>query len=78
MTSVRFWPDFGKCGTWAILMSISWCKANKNIPPAVLAFMAKRANAKKTVKIARASHIVMTSHPAEVSNLIEDAAKTVK
>lgn len=49
-------------------------KADKNIPAAALDFMAKRANAKKTVVIDGASHVVMTSHPAEVARLIEEAA----
>ncbi|MTV37564.1 alpha/beta fold hydrolase [Duganella radicis] len=49
-------------------------KADKNIPAAALEFMARRANAKKTVAIAGASHVVMTSHPAEVAQLIEEAA----
>ncbi len=49
-------------------------KADKNIPAAALDFMAKRANAKKTVVIDGASHVVMTSHPAEVAKLIEEAA----
>jgi len=50
-------------------------KADKNIPAAALDFMAKRANAKKTVAIDGASHVVMTSHPTEVAQLIEEAAK---
>jgi pimeloyl-ACP methyl ester carboxylesterase len=50
-------------------------KADKNIPEAALDFMAKRANSQKTVAIAGASHVVMTSHPAEVTKLIETAAK---
>ena len=50
-------------------------KTDKNIPPAAQAFMAKRAHAKKAVEIAGASHVVMTSHPAEVTKLIEEAAK---
>jgi pimeloyl-ACP methyl ester carboxylesterase len=36
--------------------------------------MAKRANARKTVVIDGASHVVMTSHPTEVAKLIEEAA----
>lgn len=53
-------------------------KADKNIPAAANAFMAKRANAKKTVVIDNASHVVMTSHPAEVAKLIEEAAVSAK
>lgn len=52
--------------------------ADKNIPPASQAFMAKRANAKDTVVVNGASHVVMTSHPAEVAKLIETAAGAVK
>jgi pimeloyl-ACP methyl ester carboxylesterase len=39
-----------------------------------LSFMAKRAQAVKTVAIEGASHAVMVSHPHEVASLIEDAA----
>jgi pimeloyl-ACP methyl ester carboxylesterase len=49
--------------------------ADKNIPPAAMEFMAKRANSKKTIAIDGASHVVMTSHPNEVAKLIEEAAK---
>ena len=49
--------------------------ADLNIPPAALAFMAKRAHARKTVVIKGASHVVMVSHPAEVATLIEQAAQ---
>jgi pimeloyl-ACP methyl ester carboxylesterase len=47
---------------------------DKNIPPAVQSFMAKRAGAKRTVEVKGASHVVMVSHPAEVANLIQEAA----
>lgn len=50
-------------------------KADRNIPPAALRFMAERAHSKKTVVIPDASHVVMTSHPAEVTKLIEQAAR---
>ena len=50
-------------------------KADKNIPEAALAYMAQRAHSQKTVAIPGASHVVMTSHPAEVSRLIETAAQ---
>ena len=46
-----------------------------NIPAAALQFMADRAKSRKTVVIEGASHVVMTSKPAEVARLIEDAAK---
>jgi len=49
-------------------------KADRNIPAAVVEFMAKRASSKKTVGIEGASHLVMVSHPAEVADMIETAA----
>jgi pimeloyl-ACP methyl ester carboxylesterase len=49
--------------------------ADKNIPPKAMAFMAERAKSKKTVEIKGASHVVMVSHPKEVAQLIEAAAK---
>ncbi len=49
--------------------------ADKNIPAAALQFMADRAKSRKTVVIDGASHVVMTSKPAQVARLIEDAAK---
>lgn len=47
---------------------------DKNIPAAVHAFMAERAGAKKAIEVKGASHVVMISHPHEVSALIEQAA----
>jgi pimeloyl-ACP methyl ester carboxylesterase len=47
---------------------------DKNIPPAVHAFLAQRAGAKKTVEIKGASHGVMMSHPDALVKLIDDAA----
>lgn len=49
---------------------------DKNIPPAVHAFMAKRANAKRTVEIQGASHVVMITHPDALVRLIDEAART--
>ena len=48
--------------------------ADKNIPPAAMAFMANRAASKGTTVVAGASHVVMVSHPAEVAAAIEAAA----
>jgi pimeloyl-ACP methyl ester carboxylesterase len=45
-----------------------------NIPAAVHAFMAKRANSKETIAVKGASHVVMLSHPDAVAKLIEHAA----
>ena len=49
-------------------------EADRNIPPAAMTWMAQRASAKKVVSIPGASHVVMISHPHEVSKLIEAAA----
>ncbi len=49
-------------------------QADKNIPPVTLKWMAERAKSKKTVAIDGASHVVMISHPEEVTKLIEEAA----
>jgi pimeloyl-ACP methyl ester carboxylesterase len=49
-------------------------KRDRNIPPAALSFMAERAHSRHTVAIDGASHVVMTSHPAQVAKLIEEAA----
>lgn len=45
-----------------------------NIPAAVNAFMADRANSRQTVAVTGASHVVMISHSDAVTNLIEKAA----
>jgi pimeloyl-ACP methyl ester carboxylesterase len=55
--------------SWFIFGSL-----DKNIPPAAQSFMAKRAGAKRTVEVKGASHVVMSSHPAEVASLIQEAA----
>jgi len=47
---------------------------DRNIPAAVMKFMAERARARRTVSIDGASHALMVSHPAEVATLIEQAA----
>jgi pimeloyl-ACP methyl ester carboxylesterase len=48
--------------------------ADRNIPPAAMAFMAERAKSRNTVTIDGASHVVMVSHPKQVASLIKDAA----
>jgi pimeloyl-ACP methyl ester carboxylesterase len=45
------------------------------IPPAAHAFMANRANSRKTVVVSGASHVLMVTHPDEVAALIEQAAQ---
>jgi pimeloyl-ACP methyl ester carboxylesterase len=49
--------------------------ADRNIPPAAMTWMAQRAHAKQVVTIRGASHVVMISHPHDVSRLIETAAR---
>lgn len=48
--------------------------ADKNIPPKALQWMADRAKSRKTIAVQGASHVVMISHPGEVTKLIEEAA----
>ena len=48
---------------------------DKNIPAAALGFMAERAHSRQTVVVPGASHVVMSSHPAAVTALIETAAQ---
>lgn len=45
-----------------------------NIPAALQSFLARRANAKETVVVNGASHVVMVSHADAVAKLIEHAA----
>jgi pimeloyl-ACP methyl ester carboxylesterase len=47
---------------------------DKNIPPTLHAFMAKRANGKEAIEVKGASHVVMISHAREVAQLIDRAA----
>jgi len=64
-----------EAATWKDIPSyFVYGKADKNIPAAALQFMADRANSRQTVVINGASHVVMTSHPKEVADLIEKAA----
>jgi pimeloyl-ACP methyl ester carboxylesterase len=60
---------------WKVLPSwFLYGSLDKNIPPAVHAFMAKRASAKKTVAVTGASHVVMISHPDALVELVDEAA----
>jgi pimeloyl-ACP methyl ester carboxylesterase len=60
---------------WRKLPSYSiYGSEDRNIPPAVMHFMAERARSAKTVVIDGASHALMVSHPREVASLIEAAA----
>jgi pimeloyl-ACP methyl ester carboxylesterase len=47
------------------------------IPPAAHAFMADRARPRRIEVVPGASHVVMISHPREVSGMIEEAATAV-
>ncbi len=61
---------------WKTLPSyVIYGSDDRNIPAAVMAFMAERAHARRTVVVEGASHALMVSHPAEVAGLIEEAAK---
>lgn len=61
--------------SWKTLPSYAiYGSADRNIPPAVMAFMAKRAGALKTIVIEGGSHALPVSHPNEIASLIEDAA----
>lgn len=62
-------PSWKKLPSYAVYGS-----EDRNIPPAVMSFMAKRAHAVKAVVIEGASHAVMVSHPGEIASLIEQAA----
>ncbi|WP_408004316.1 alpha/beta fold hydrolase [Zestomonas carbonaria] len=52
--------------------------ADKNVPEAALEFMAERAGSKRTVVVKDASHVVMTSNPDKVADLIIEAAEATK
>jgi pimeloyl-ACP methyl ester carboxylesterase len=47
---------------------------DRNIPAELVRFMADRANSLKAVEIAGGSHALMISHPAEIADMIEEAA----
>lgn len=65
-----------KTPTWKHVPSyFIYGSADKNIPAAALSFMAVRAQSRHTVEIKGASHVVMTSHPAAVAKLIDEAAR---
>ncbi|KQU08059.1 alpha/beta fold hydrolase [Rhizobium sp. Leaf453] len=64
-----------RVASWKTLPSYAiYGSADRNIPPAVMAFMAKRAGALKTVVIEGGSHALPVSHPKEIASLIEEAA----
>ncbi|EIM26472.1 alpha/beta fold hydrolase [Microvirga lotononidis] len=62
--------------SWKSLPSyVIYGSKDRNIPPAVMRFMAERARSVRTMVIEGASHSLMVSHPNEVVSLIEDAVK---
>jgi pimeloyl-ACP methyl ester carboxylesterase len=61
--------------SWKALPSyMIYGSGDRNIPPAVMDFMATRARSVKTVVVKDASHALMVSHPAEVASLVKAAA----
>lgn len=62
-------PAWRRLPVWAIYGS-----ADRNIPPAVLRFMAERARARRTEVVEGASHALMMSRPDRVAAIIEEAA----
>lgn len=64
-----------KVAAWKTLPSwFIYGTGDLNIPPAAMAFMAKRAKSTTTI-VEGASHVVMVSHPDKVAGVIEAAAK---
>jgi pimeloyl-ACP methyl ester carboxylesterase len=61
-------PAWKTIPSWFLYASL-----DKNIPPAVHAFMAKRAGAKEAVEIKGASHVLMMSHPDALVKMIDEA-----
>ena len=68
LTEVSGPPAWTTIPSWAVIGT-----ADHAIPPAAQEFMASRANA--TVTKINASHLSLISHPGEVTNVIEEAAR---
>lgn len=61
--------------SWKVLPSyMIYGSEDRNIPPAVMRFMAERAQARSTLVLDGASHALMVSHPQDVASFIEAAA----
>jgi pimeloyl-ACP methyl ester carboxylesterase len=61
--------------TWRTLPTyMIYGSADRNIPAAVMRFMAERAHARRTVVVEGGSHALMVSHPERVTAIIEEAA----
>jgi pimeloyl-ACP methyl ester carboxylesterase len=65
-------PAWKTIPSWFIFGSL-----DKNITEAAHLFMARRAGAKEIIDIKGASHVVMISHPDEVTQIIEHAAQSL-
>lgn len=62
-------------GAWHTIPSwFIFGDADRNIPPEAMTFMAGRANARETLTIKGASHVVMVSNPDAVAEFIERAS----
>jgi len=71
----RALSDMATAPTWKHLPSyVIYGTADRNVPAQVEAFMAARAQARKTVVVEGGSHALLVSQPAKVAALIEDAA----
>jgi pimeloyl-ACP methyl ester carboxylesterase len=68
LTEVSGAPAWTSIPSWAVIGT-----ADHAIPPAAQEFMAARAHA--TVTKINASHLSLLSHPGEVTNVIEEAAR---
>jgi len=67
--------EASRYAAWKSLPSyVIYGSDDRNIPAAVMRFMAERAHSRKTVSVEHGSHALMVSHPGEVAALIEDAA----
>lgn len=65
-----------RIATWRSLPAyMIYGTADRNIPAAVMKFMAERAHARKAIAVEGASHALMVSRPAEVTALVEEAAQ---
>ena len=61
--------------SWKTIPSYAvYGSADRNIPPAVMKFMAERAHSVKTIVVEGGSHALMVSHPEAVALLIKEAA----
>lgn len=66
-------PAWKKIPSWFLYGSL-----DKNITPAALAFMAKRAGAKRVIEVKGASHVVMVLHPEALAQLVDEAAAAAR